>query len=54
MQGYSLLDPKWETMSRDELLAVQEERLKALLKRAWEKIPFYRRIWKKDDFPPTT
>lgn len=52
MQGYSLLDPKWETMSRDELLAVQEERLKALLKRAWEKIPFYRRIWKKDDFSP--
>ena len=53
MQTYAVpMDPKWETMSRDELAAVQEERLKALLKRAWEKIPFYRRMWGKTGFTP--
>lgn len=46
------IDPRWETLSRDELLSVQEQRLIAQLNRAWERVPFYKRIWKKTGFSP--
>ncbi|OPY79112.1 MAG: Phenylacetate-coenzyme A ligase [Syntrophorhabdus sp. PtaU1.Bin153] len=41
-----------EKMSRDDILKFQQKRLKALLNRAWEHVPFYRRIWKEHGFSP--
>ena len=46
------IDWKSEKVSRDRLVTIQEELLKGLLKRAWERIPFYKRIWKQHGFTP--
>ena len=48
---YSLyFDTVWK-WSRDQILALQESRLKSAIARAWE-IPFYKRIWAKKGFAP--
>ena len=39
-----LFQPEIETMSREDLEQLQLERLKALVKRVSEAIPFYNRI----------
>ena len=36
-------DPKIECMSRDEMAALQSERLVDVVKRVYENVPFYRR-----------
>jgi phenylacetate-CoA ligase len=46
------IDWKKEDFSREEILKIQDERLKALLKRAWEHVPFYQQIWKQHGFAP--
>ncbi|MGD9577434.1 MAG: phenylacetate--CoA ligase family protein [Syntrophorhabdus sp.] len=52
MKERTKIDWMSEKVSRDELMAIQEKRLKALLKRAWDHIPFYQRIWKERGFSP--
>jgi phenylacetate-CoA ligase len=52
MEERTKIDWTSENMSRDELVASQEKRLKALLNRAWDHVPFYRRIWKDHGFSP--
>jgi len=46
------IDWRAQKLSRDELSKNQEERLIALVHRAWDHIPFYQRIWKKKGFFP--
>lgn len=52
MKERTKIDWQTENLSRDELVAIQEKRFKALLNRAWEHVPFYRRIWKEHGFSP--
>lgn len=40
-----IVNPALERASRDELLALQERRLVAQIRRAYERIPYYRRRW---------
>lgn len=44
--------PEIETMSREELEALQLERLQALVKRVYEKIPFYKKSFDKAGVSP--
>jgi len=43
-----MVNPQIETLSRAELLALQERRLVAQVRRAYERIPFYRKNWPKE------
>lgn len=45
--------PEIETMSREDLQALQLERLQALVKRVYEKIPFYKESFDKAGVNPT-
>lgn len=47
-----VMDRKIEGLNRGEFATIQEERLKALLNRAGQHIPFYQRIWKEHGFSP--
>lgn len=40
-----IVNPQIENLTRPELLALQERRLVAQVRRAYERIPFYRRHW---------
>jgi phenylacetate-CoA ligase len=44
--------PEWEMMARDELEALQLERLKATVARCYEAIPFYRRAFDAANITP--
>jgi phenylacetate-CoA ligase len=41
-----------ESASRECLQQMQEERLRALIRRAWERVPFYRERWEKAGLRP--
>ena len=43
-----MVNPQIEELSRAELLALQERRLIAQVRRAYERIPFYRKAWPKE------
>ena len=43
-----MVNPQIEELSRAELLALQERRLVAQVRRAYERIPFYRKAWPKE------
>ncbi len=43
-----IVNPQIENLTRQELLALQERRLVAQVRRAYERIPFYRRLWPKE------
>jgi phenylacetate-CoA ligase len=43
-----MVNPQIEELSRQELLALQERRLVAQVRRAYERIPFYRKNWPKE------
>lgn len=43
-----IVNPQLENLTRPELLALQERRLVAQVRRAYERIPFYRRLWPKE------
>lgn len=42
-----------ERASRNELDKIQRDRLKALVQRTWERVPFYRRRWEEAGLKPT-
>ena len=42
---------RFETISRDELRALQEDRFAVQMKRAWD-IPFYQRLWGSEGLEP--
>lgn len=44
-------DPEHETMPRRELEKLQLERLKAKVTEVYDKVPFYRRVFKKKESP---
>lgn len=46
------IDWKAERLSRDELARIQGDGLRMLVRRAWDHIPFYQRMWKKQGFSP--
>jgi phenylacetate-CoA ligase len=52
MKEHLTVDSISEKIDHAQLAALQEERLKTLLKRAWEHVPFYRRIWQERGFAP--
>ncbi len=43
-----IVNPQIENLTRPELLALQERRLIAQVRRAYERIPFYRRLWPRE------
>lgn len=45
MAASRIINPALETMKRDELLRLQERRLLAQVRRCYERIPYYRRLW---------
>lgn len=47
-----ILDRQYECMSRKDLLELQDERLKALVKRVYERVPFYTDLFDKSGIKP--
>ncbi|MFN4072918.1 MAG: phenylacetate--CoA ligase family protein [Thermus sp.] len=39
-----MYQPEWETLSREKLRALQEERLRTIVAYVYERVPFYRRV----------
>ena len=47
-----ILEPEVESLTREGLAALQLERLKKLLKRVYEKVPFYKKAFDKAGVKP--
>lgn len=49
----NIYDKKHETMSRDEMRALQLGRLKEIVKYAYERVPFYKKKYDEAGVRPT-